>query len=83
MLKDDDIPTLFEHNKDKEKPQKRKSSVMREEKNKQRQLYEQAFQHYKLVKKIEFECNTKETQTDMVFEENSATKLNVGIQCNI
>ena len=80
ILKDDAIPTLFEHNKDKQ-PQKRKSSVMREETKTKRQLCEQAIQHYKLVQSFEFECNTKATQTDLVFEETSILKVDVGVQC--
>ena len=82
MLKDDAIPTLFEHNKDKQ-PQKRKSSMMREETNTKRQLCEQAIQHDELVQSFEFECNTKETQTDVVFEETSILKVDFGVQCDI
>ena len=82
MLNDDAIPTLFDHNKDKQ-PQKRKSSVMREETNTQRQLCEQAIQHDELVQSFEFDCNTKETQTDMVIEETSVMKFDVGVQCDI
>lgn len=82
MLIDDAIPTLFEHNKDKQ-PQKRKSSVMREETSKKRQLCEEAFQHDELVQIFEIDCNTKETQTDIIFEETSVTKIDVGVQCDI
>ena len=82
MLNDDAIPTLFDHNKDKQS-QKRKSSVMREETNTKRQLCEQAIQHDELVQSFEFDCNTKETQTDMVIEETSVTKIDVGVQCDI
>ena len=82
MLNDYVIPTLFDHNKDKQ-PQKRKSSVMREETNTKRQLCEQAIQHDELVQSFEFDCNTKETQTDMVIEETSVTKIDVGVQCDI
>ena len=56
---------------------------MREESNTKRQLCEQAIQHDELVQSFEFDCNTKETQTDMVFEEKSVTKIDVGVQCNI
>ena len=42
------------------------------------QLCEQAIQHDELVQSFEFDCNTKETQTDMVIEETFVTKIYVG-----
>ena len=82
MLNYNAIATLFDHNEDKQ-PQKRKSCVMREETNTKRQLYEQAIQHDELVQSFELDSNTKETQTYMVFEETSVTKIDVGVQCDI
>ena len=60
-------PTIFAHNAHKQ-PQKRKSSVLREEARVKRQLCEDAMIHQELLDTFEFECNTKETQTEITLE---------------
>ena len=64
-------------------PKSESQVFMREETNTKRQLCEQAIQHDELVQNFEFDCNTKETQTDMVIEETSVMKIDVGVQCDI
>ena len=79
LLKDDAVPTLFAYNKDKQ-PQKRKASEWREKARAKRQLCEEAAERHELVQNFEYECNTKETQTDA---EEVSTMIDVGVQCNI
>lgn len=87
LLTDDAVPTLFAHNKDKQ-PQKRKSSMLREEKRAKRQHCENAFLHQEAVENFEFDCNTKATQTDITMqnlvnhqiETSKKTTVNIGVQ---
>ena len=90
LLKDGAIPTIFAHNADKQ-PQKRRSSILREEVRVKRQLCEDAPMHQKLVDNFEFECNTKETQTEITLENfrdfqsetHTAKTVDFGVQCCI
>lgn len=79
MLKAEAVPTLFAYNKYKQ-PQKRKSSETREKARAKRQLCEDAVHHNALVQSFDFECNTKETQTD---PEVKPQMVDIGVQCNI
>ena len=45
LLKDDAVPTIFDHNKDK-RPLKRRTRLSREQSSTQIQLRENAFEHY-------------------------------------
>ena len=45
ILKDNAVPTIFDHNKDKQ-PLKRRTSLGREQSSTQIQLPENAFEHY-------------------------------------
>ena len=67
LLKDDAIPTLFEHNKDKS-TQKRRCSEVRDAKKAKRQMCEDAMALQERVEQFEFELNTKGTQTDITLE---------------
>ena len=67
LLKNDAISTILAHNADKQ-PQKRKSSVLRKYARAKRQLCKNALIHQELVDSFEFECNTKETQTEIALE---------------
>ena len=80
FLKELAIPILFAHNKDKE-TQKRKSS----EAKAKRQLCEDAILHQYKVDRFEFECNTKEKQTEITFESvvTCIEKVNFGVHCCI
>ena len=62
LSKDDAVPTIFDHNKDK-RPLKRRTSLGREQSSTQIQLRENAFEHYGKYQKFEQELNTKSTQT--------------------
>ena len=62
MLKDNAIPTLFNHNKDKQ-PIKRKSTLSRNEIGQKKQYCEEAFELYDKFEKFEYEINSKEIQT--------------------
>ena len=86
MIKDNVIPTLCDHNKDKQ-PIKRRSTLSRNEIAQKEQYCEQAFELYDKFEKFEYEINSKEiqttpetrnieTQTDIIYQEKS-------IQCNI
>ena len=86
MLKDNAIPTLFDHNKDKQHI-KRISTLSRNETAQKKQYCEEAFELYDKFEKYEYEINSKEiqttpetrtieTQTDIIYQEKS-------IQCNI
>lgn len=79
LLKAEAVPTIFAYNKDKQ-PQKRKSSETREKARAKRQLCEDAVHHHALVQSFDFECNTKETQTDPVVKPQM---VDIGVQCNI
>ena len=59
----DVIPTLFKHNADKE-PQKRQSSMAREEERAKPQFCADACSHNKRMQDFQFICNTKRTQTE-------------------
>ena len=63
MLKEDAIPTIFAHNVTKQ-PQKRMSSIVREEAATKKQLCDDAFLHDEMVQSFEFEYNTKSSQTE-------------------
>ena len=69
---------MFEYNKDKQ-PLKRKTES-REKARTKRQLCEGAIHHQELVESFDFECNTKETQTDV---QTTPLKVDIRIQCNI
>ena len=86
MLKDNAIPTLFEHNKDKQ-PIKRRSTLSRNEIAQKKQYCEEPFELYDKFEKFGYEINSKEiqttpetrtveTQTDIIYQEKP-------IQCNI
>ena len=86
MIKDNVIPTLCDHNKDKQ-PIKRRSTLSRNETAQKKQYCEEAFELYDKFEKFEYEINSKEiqttpetrnieTQTDIIYQEKS-------IQCNI
>ena len=62
MLKDNAIPTLFNHNKDKQ-PIKRKSTLSRNKIAQKKQYCEEAFELYDTFEKFEYEINSKEIQT--------------------
>ena len=62
MLKDDAVPSLFAHNLAKQ-PQKRRTSLGREQIASKRQLCEDAL-HYNELESFEFNENTKEVQTE-------------------
>ena len=79
LLKDDAVPTLFTHNKDKQ-PQKCKSSELREEASAKRQLREDAVENHKLFQRFDFKCNTKGIKT---VGEIMPLKVDIGVQCNI
>ena len=78
LLKNDAVPTLFDHNKEKQQP-KRKSSEKRADEKAKRQFREDAIQHYEQVEDFECELNTKETQTEPIRNETR----DFGIQCKI
>ena len=61
-MKDDAVPTLFDYNKDKH-PQKRRSSLAREQSVTQMQLFDEALEHHGKCQKFEQELNTKSMQT--------------------
>ena len=63
LLHDDAVPTIFPHNIEKQ-PQKRKSSIRREQQQAKRQHIEDAFTRNKQVQISEYQYNTKETQTE-------------------
>ena len=65
LLKDDAVPTIFDHNKDK-RPLKRRTSLGREQSSTQIQLRENAFEHYGKCQKFEQELNTKSQTTKEV-----------------
>ena len=85
MLKDNAIPTLFNHNKDKQ-PIKKRSTLSRNEIAQKKQYCDEAFELYDKFEKFEYENNSKEIQTtqrpeisrhkDIIYQEKS-------IQCNI
>ena len=86
MLKDNAIPTLFDHNKDKQ-PIKRRSTLSRNEIAQKKQYCEEALELYDKFEKFKYEINSKEiqmtpetrtidTQTDIIYQGKS-------IQCNI
>ena len=84
LLKDDAVPTIFDHNKDK-RPLKRRTSLGRVQSSMQIQLRENAFKHYGKCQKFEEELNTKSTQTTkevgaISTQTIAATKLDVGTQ---
>ena len=84
LLKDDAVPTIFDHNKDK-RPLKRRTSLGREQSSTQIQLRENAFEHYGKCQKFEQELNTKSTQTTkevgtISTQTIAATKRDVGSQ---
>ena len=83
LLKDDAVPTIFDHNKDK-RPLKRRTSLGREQSSTQIQLRENAFEHYRKCQKFEQELNTKSTKTTKVgtisTQTIAATKHDVGTQ---
>ena len=72
-MKDDTIPTLFAHNAEKQ-PAKRKFSILRDHERAKRQHFEDAFLHSEQVERFEFQCNTKETQTERVVLVGSSTE---------
>ena len=85
LLKDDAVPTLFDHNKGKQ-AQQRTSSTKREEIKAKRQLCEDALIHQEEVNSFEFQCNTKETRTECLDTDikiDSITKVDFGVQCCI
>ena len=59
MLKDNSIPTLFEHNKDKQ-PIKRRSTLSRNEVAQKKQYCEEAFELYDKFEKFGYEISSKE-----------------------
>ena len=81
---------MFAHDAD-EQPQKQKSSVLREQARAERQFCEDALIHQELVDNSEFECNTKETQTEITlqnfsdyqFETHTAKPVDLGVKCCI
>ena len=86
MLKDNAIPTLFNHNKDKQ-PIKRRRTLSRNEIVQKKQYCEEAFELYDKFEKFEYKINSKEIQTtpetrtiktqpDIIYQEKS-------ILCNI
>ena len=79
LLKDDAVPTLFAHSKEKQ-PHKRKSSELREEARAKRQLCEDAVGNHELFQRFDFKCNTKRIQTD---GEITPLKVDIRVQCNI
>ena len=84
LLKDDAVPTIFDHNKDK-RPLKRRTSLGREQSSPQIPLRENAFEHYGKCQKFEQELNTKSTQTTkevatISTQTIAATKRDVGTQ---
>ena len=58
LLKDDAVPTIFDHHKDK-RPLKRRTSLGHEQSSTQIQLRENAFEHYGKCQKFEQELNMK------------------------
>ena len=81
MLTDNTIPTLFNHNKDKQ-PTKRRSTMLRNEIAKNKEYCREAFELYDKFEKFEYEINSKdiqtipdnrsiETQTDIIYQEKS------------
>ena len=84
LLKDDSVPTIFDHNKNK-RPHKRRTSLGREQSSMQIQLRENAFEHYGKCQKFQQELNTKSTQTTkevgtISTQTIAATKRDVGTQ---
>ena len=86
MLKDTAIPTLFNHNKDKQ-PIKRRRTLSRNEIVQKKQYCEEEFELYDKFEKFEYKINSKEIQTtpetrtiktqpDIIYQEKS-------ILCNI
>ena len=61
MLKDNALPTLFYHNKDKQSI-KRRSTLSRNEIAQKKQYCEEAFELYDKFEKFEYEINSKEIQ---------------------
>ena len=74
MLKEDAVPTIFAHNATKQ-PQKRRSSILREQKATKKQLRDDAFSHNEMVNNIEFEFNTKAIQTELKMISNSTQTI--------
>ena len=81
MVKDNAIPTLFNHNRDKQ-PIKRRSTLSRNEIAQKKQYCEEAFELYDKFEKFEYKINSKdiqttpetrtiETQTDIIYQEKS------------
>ena len=62
MLKDNAIPTLFDHNKDKQLI-KKTSTLSRNEIAQKKQYCVEAFELYDKFEKFEYENNSKEIQT--------------------
>ncbi|XP_057303860.1 THAP domain-containing protein 11-like [Hydractinia symbiolongicarpus] len=91
LLKDDAVPTLFPHNSGKQ-PQKRRSSILREETAVKQKLCEDAIIHNEEVEHLELEMNSKGTQAVFTPETNcvstqtekqsNANKVNVAVQCD-
>ena len=84
LLKDDAVPTKFDHNKNK-RPHKRRASLGREQSSTQIQLRENAFEHCGKCQKFQQELNTKSTQTTkevgtISTQTIAATKRDVGTQ---
>ena len=86
MIKDNAIPTLFDHKTDKQ-PIKGRSTLSKNKIAQKKKYYEEAFELYGKFEKFECKINTKEsqttpetrnieTQTDIIYQEKS-------IQCNI
>ena len=69
---------------------KKKIQILREHERAKRQHCEDAFLHSEQVGRFEFECNTKEAQTERVVLVSSSTqtpplptKADIGVQCCI
>ena len=85
MLKNNIIPTLFNHNKDKQ-PIKRRSTLLRNEIAQKKQYREEAFELYDKFQKFEYKINSKEIQTTPETR-NIETQTDIyqekSIHCNI
>ena len=86
MLKNNAIPTLFDHNKDKQ-PIKRRSTLSRNEIAQKKQYCEETFELYDKFDKFEYEINSKEVQTTPEARNiDTQTEINqheISIQFNI
>ena len=89
MLKNNIIPTLFNHNKDKQ-PIKRRSTLLRNEIAQKKQYREEAFELYDKFQKFEYKINSKEIQTTPETRDQKYRDKNrhiiyqeKSIQCNI